>query len=452
MKDQYDYDLLVIGGGSGGVRSARWAAALGAKVAICEDDRYGGTCVLRGCIPKKMMVYGAHFADDIETAKDFGWDISINSHDWKAFKQARDKELSRLSGLYSNMLSKNGVEVLQGKGVVTEANSVEVGGKKVTAKNIIIAVGGVPWRPQIEGYEHGINSDQFFELEERPKRVVVAGGGFIGVEFAGLLNHFGSEVQMIIRSPQILRGFDNEATAFLQESMKTQGIEVRSSTTIDKVVKKDDGTYLLNLSDETQIECDCIIVATGRIPKTEGLGLENAGVKVDSKGAICVNSFSQTNIPSIYAVGDVTNRVNLTPVALQEGMLVAENLFNGKTLKMTYDNIPSAVFSSPPLSTVGLTEEQCKDQNKEIEVFTSSFRPLKYTLGDRQIRTFMKMIVEKDGQKVIGLHMVGDDAPEIMQGFAVALKAGVTKEIFDQTIGIHPSSAEEYTTMRTPRS
>ena len=451
MKD-FDYDLLVIGGGSGGVRSARWAAGLGAKVAICEDDRYGGTCVLRGCIPKKLMVYASHFADEVETAKDFGWDIEINSHNWAAFKESRDNELTRLSGLYEKMLSTNDVTVLKGRGIVAGPNSVQINSQLITAKSIVVAVGGQPWRPPIPGFEHAIDSDQFFELTEMPKKVVVAGGGFIGVEFACLLNHFGVEVHVVIRAEKILRGFDEEAALFLQNSMKTSGIHFHESTVFEKITKQGSGQLSVELSNGESITCETLITATGRIPKTENLGLESAGVKVNEKHAIVVDKFSQTNIPSIYAVGDVTNRVNLTPVALQEGMLVAENLFNHKSEKMTYENIPSAVFSSPPLSTVGLTEEQCREAQREIEVFTSSFRPLKYTLGPRQIRTFMKMIVDKETHKVIGLHMVGDDAPEIMQGFAVALKAGATKEDFDQTIGIHPSSAEEFTTMRTPRS
>jgi glutathione reductase (NADPH) len=387
--EEYNYDLLVIGGGSGGVRSARWAAGLGARVAICEDERYGGTCVLRGCIPKKMMVYASHFADDIETAKDFGWDITINSHNWNAFKESRDKELSRLSGLYENMLSKNNVTILKGRGVVSGAHSVQVNNREITAKSIIIAVGGTPWRPSIQGFEYAINSDQFFELSEMPKKVVIAGGGFIGVEFACLLRHFGVEVHIVIRGEKILRGFDEETALFLQESMKTSGIHLHKSTVFEKITKEAEDQLCIQLSTGESIKCTTLIAATGRIPKTENLGLESAGVKVDKKHAIEVNEYSQTNIPSIYAVGDVTNRVNLTPVALQEGMLVAENLFNQKEYQMNYDNIPSAVFSSPPLSSVGLTEEEARKQGKAIEVYTSTFRPLKYTLGNRQIKTFM---------------------------------------------------------------
>jgi glutathione reductase (NADPH) len=449
--ENYEYDLFVIGGGSGGVRAARWAASLGAKVAICEEDRYGGTCVLRGCIPKKMMVYGSHFADDIKTAKDFGWDISINGHDWEFFRKNREKELSRLSGLYSNMLEKNNVTVINGKGKITGPHEVEVKNKIYKAKSIIIAVGGRPWTPILKGIEHTIDSNGFFDLTKRPQRVVINGGGFIGVEFACLLNHFGTEVHVVIRRETILRGFDNESTAFLQKQMAEAGIKFHCNQHIKKVDQAKDGSFKVLLDKDASLDVDQVIMATGRKPYVEGLGLNNAEIETDENSAIVVNEFSQTSCPSIYAVGDVTNRMNLTPVALQEGMLVAENLYNKKNWKMTYEHIPSAVFSQPPLSTVGLTEEQVKEKGISYDIYTSEFRPLKYTLGERQIRTFMKMLVEKSSGKVIGLHMVGDDAPEIIQGFAVALKAGATKDVFDQTIGLHPSSAEEFVTMRTPK-
>lgn len=448
--NKYDFDLFVIGGGSGGVRNARWAAYLGARVAICEEERYGGTCVLRGCVPKKMMVYGSHFADDVKTAKDYGWDITINGHDWNFFREAREKELSRLSGLYQGMLEKNNVTVLQGRGKVTGSNTVEVKGKSYSAKNIVIAVGGRPWRPDFSGVEYTIDSNDFFELTEKPKKVIINGGGFIGVEFACLLNHFGSEVHVVIRKDTILRGFDAESARYLQQQMINQGVIFHTEKNIEKVEKQENG-LIVTLDSKESIVVDHVIMATGREPYTAGLGLESASIKTDADGAIIVDDFSQTSCESIYAVGDVTNRMNLTPVALQEGMLVAENLFNKKNWRMTYDNVPQAVFSQPPLSTVGLTEEQVKEKNIAYQVYASEFRPLKYTLGERQVRSFMKMIVEKSSNKVIGLHMVGDDAPEIIQGFAVALKNGATKEAFDQTIGLHPSSAEEFVTMRTPR-
>lgn len=445
-----EFDLIVIGGGSGGVRSARWSAAKGKNVAICEEDRYGGTCVLRGCIPKKMMVYGSHFADDMKTARDFGWDIQINSHDWDYFRLKREKELSRLSGLYSGMLEKNGVTVLKGRGKLIDEQTVEVAGAFYRAKNIIIAVGGRPWAPSIKGGNLSIDSNQFFELKEKPSKVVINGGGFIGVEFACLLNHFGTEVHVVIRRNQILKEFDYETAAYLQKQMLESGIHFHLNEELSEI--KEEKKKVVTLTSGMKIgEVDQVILATGREPYTRDLGLENAGVKVDKDGAIIVDAYSKTSIDHIYAVGDVTNRMNLTPVALQEGMLVVENLYGGRDLKMTYENIPSAVFSQPPLSTVGLTEEEARSKNLDIEVYASEFRPLKYTLGERQIRTFMKMVVEKNSQKVLGLHMVGDDAAEIIQGFAVALKAGATKEVFDSTIGVHPSSAEEFVTMRTPR-
>jgi glutathione reductase (NADPH) len=449
--EKYDVDLFVIGGGSGGVRCARWAASLGAKVAICEENRYGGTCVLRGCVPKKMMVYGSHFADDIVTAKDYGWDIEIKGFNWNFFREQREKELSRLSGLYHNMLANNGIKVLEGRGIVVGPNTVECGGETYKAKNIVVAVGGRPWAPSLEGLEYTIDSNQFFELKKRPDKVVINGAGFIGVEFACLLNHFGCEVHLVFRKETILRGFDQECAAFLQKQMADAGIFIHNQKEINLVQEIGDKKQV-SLNTGENIKVDQVIMATGRAPYTEGLGLESAKINLDNDGAIIVNEFSQTSCESIYAVGDVTNRMNLTPVALQEGMLLAENLFNKKNWTITYDNVPQAVFGQPPLSCVGLTEDEVKERGLTYDVYTSSFRPLKYTLGERQIRTFMKMIVEKASGKVIGLHMVGDDAPEIIQGFAVAVKAGLTKEAFDQTIGIHPSSAEEFVTMRTPRN
>lgn len=450
MSENFDYDLFVIGGGSGGVRSARWAASLGAKVAICEEDRYGGTCVLRGCVPKKMMVYGSHFADDVETSKDYGWDISIKGFDWNYFREKREKELSRLSGLYSGMLEKNKVTVLQGRGTFKDQHTVLVDGKEYTAKHIIIAVGGRPWVPSFPGLEHTINSNDFFELKERPKKVIINGGGFIGLEFACLLKNFGSDVHIIIRRENILRGFDQECAAYLKKQMQNAGITFHEHQNIQSVSKE--GDKLTVKTEKETLTADQVIMATGREPFTEGLGLENVGIKVKNDQSIPVDEYSRTEVPHIFAVGDVTNRVTLTPVALQEGMLVAENLFRKDTdWAMTYDNIPSAVFSQPPLATVGLSEDEAMTEKIDFEVYASEFRPLKYTLGERQKRSLMKMIVEKKSRKVIGLHMVGDDAPEIIQGFAVAMKAGATKEVFDQTIGLHPSSAEEFVTMRTPR-
>lgn len=451
MTKKYDFDLFVIGGGSGGVRSARWAAALGKSVAICEEDRYGGTCVLRGCIPKKMMVYGSHFKDDIETSKDYGWDIEVKSHDWNFFREKREKELSRLSGLYSGMLEKNQVTVLSGKGKFVDSHTVEVAGKSYTAENIIIAVGGRPWCPDIPGNELAMTSNGFFELKERPKSVVINGAGFIGVEFACLLKHFGTDVHIVIRKDTILTGFDHESAEYLQKQMMNMGIEFHTHDHLASIEKLGPLKRVTLTSGKT-LDVEEVILATGREPYVEGLNLEAANIKTDKNGAITVNEYSQTSTSHIYAVGDVTDRMNLTPVALQEGMLVVENLFNNKNIPMTYENIPSAVFSQPPMATVGLTEEEARDTGLEIQVYTSEFRPLKYTLGERQVRSFMKMIVEKESERVLGLHMVGDDAPEIIQGFAVALKAGATKKVFDSTIGLHPSSAEEFVTMRTPRS
>jgi len=451
----FDFDLFVIGGGSGGVRGARWAAPKGAKVAICEEDRYGGTCVLRGCIPKKMMVYAGRVQGQADLAKNYGFDISINSHNWNSFREAREKELSRLSGLYQQTLNNNKVTVLNGRGIIKGPNTIEVAGKTYTSKYILVAVGGVPWKRSFSGSEHSINSNQFFELKERPDRVLIEGGGFIAVEFACLLQGLGSEVHIVIRRDEVLRGFDNECRTFLQDQMKEAGINFHLNTTIEEVKKDSSGVLDCRLKNGESISVDQLICATGRAPNTKNLGIEDTAVELNKDGAIVVDAYSQTTCPSIYAVGDVTNRMNLTPVALEEAMLVVNQLFSQEEKSMTYSNIASAVFSTPPLATVGLTEEEAiaelGDQEK-IEVYTSNFRALKYTLGTINKRSFMKMIVNIETQKVIGLHMVGDDAPEIMQGFAVAIKAGITKKDFDQTIGIHPTSAEEFVTMRTPRS
>lgn len=443
----YDFDLFVIGGGSGGVRSARWAASMGKKVAICEADLFGGTCVLRGCIPKKMMVYGSKITNEVHTAKEFGWDIQINSHNWNEFRLKREKELLRLSSLYQGMLDKNDVSLIKGKGCLKDPNTVEVNGSLYSAKNIIIAVGGIPWKPQFKGSENTINSNDFFNLKDRPKSVVINGGGFIAVEFACLLRNFSSEVHVVIRREEILRGFDKDCAHFLQSQMNLKGIKFHVKDEI-KEISLEDNKKKVTLSSDKSLIVDEVISATGRIPNSKDLNLDSVGIKTDKKGAIIVDQYSQTSLSNIYAVGDVTNRVNLTPVALREGMLVIENLYHNKNLPMTYKNIPSAVFSDPPLATVGETEEQLQDSGISYEIYKSEFRPLKYTLGEGQQRTFMKMLVDKNNQKVLGLHMVGDDAPEIIQGFAVALKAGVTKSVFDATIGIHPTSAEEFVTMR----
>ncbi|MCB9255363.1 MAG: glutathione-disulfide reductase [Bdellovibrionaceae bacterium] len=447
---EFDYDLFVLGGGSGGVRVARWSGGLGAKVAICESDRFGGTCVIRGCIPKKFMVLGSHFLDEVHLMESYGWTTQAPRFDWKALKAARDKEISRLSGLYEGMLSKNKVDRFVGRGVVTGAHSVEVNGKTYTAKYIVVAVGGLPSKAPIPGVELGVTSDEMFEMDEQPKRAVIAGGGFIAVEFAGILRGFGSEVDVVIRADKILRGFDEDMRGYLQEELQKKGIRFHTGVTMEKISAAGTSRFI-ELSNGSQLEADAVLCATGRVPNTADLGLEEIGVKLGKRGEILVNALSQSSVDSIYAIGDCTDRVNLTPVATSEGTLLAENLFNGKNYKMEYSNIPSAVFSQPPLSTVGLTEAEARSQFGEVDVYVSQFRALKFTLSPVQEKTHMKLIVDPKTDRVVGCHMIGADAPEIVQGVAIAIKAGATKQDFDSTVGIHPTSAEEFVTMRTKR-
>ncbi|MCB0405817.1 MAG: glutathione-disulfide reductase [Bdellovibrionales bacterium] len=447
---QFDYDLFVLGGGSGGVRVARWSGGLGAKVAICESDRFGGTCVIRGCIPKKFMVLGSHFSDEVELMRSYGWSTETPTFDWNTLKAARDKEIARLSGLYEGMLSKNSVDRFSGRGVLTGAHSVEVDGKHFTSKYIVVAVGGRPTKANIPGMELSVTSNEMFELEELPKKVVVAGGGFIAVEFAGILKGFGSEVDIVIRADKILRGFDEDVRGHLQSELQKKGIRFHAGVTIENIGAA--GTLrAVTLSDGTGLKADLVLCATGRAPNTANLGLEAAGVKLGTRGEVLVNELSQTSVESVYAIGDCTDRVNLTPVATTEGTLLAENLFNGKKYSMEYSNIPAAVFSQPPLATVGLTEAEARSRLGEVDVYECQFRALKFTLSPSQERTYMKLIVDSKTDRVVGCHMIGSDAPEIVQGLAIAIKAGAKKHDFDATIGIHPTSAEEFVTMRTKR-
>ncbi len=444
---QYDYDLVTIGAGSGGVRASRMAAQTGAKVAICEESRVGGTCVLRGCVPKKLLVYASHFADDFEIAESFGWSIPETSFDWPKLITTKNKELDRLNGVYQRILRDNNVETLNGFGKVIDPHTVEVGGKTVTAERILIATGGWPAAPKLPGIEHVISSNEALELPELPKRMVIVGGGYIAVEFAGIFNGLGVEVTEIIRADAILRGFDEDVRVTLTEEMTKAGVKIRSECTVKSIEKTDTG-YSLLLDHGEAIETDLVMYATGRKPKIAGLGLEEVGIELARNGSIVVNEYSQTNIPSIYAVGDVTDRMNLTPVALAEGRAFVETVFNNNPTTVDYDNIPTAVFSQPPIGTVGLGEAEAREKYGKIDVYVSRFRPMKLTLGDKDERTFMKLIVDQASDKVVGCHMVGPDSAEIAQGLGIALKCGATKAQFDATIGIHPTAAEEFVTMR----
>ncbi len=444
---EYDYDLFVIGAGSGGVRASRMAAAHGARVGICEESRVGGTCVIRGCIPKKLLVYASHFAHDFEDAAEYGWSVGRTDHAWTKLIANKDREIDRLNGIYIHLLNNAGVELLEGRGVLEDAHTVRVGDRTVTAETILIGVGGWPTLPDIPGIEHAITSNEALHLEELPRRMVVVGGGYIAVEFAGIFNGLGVDVIELYRGEQILRGFDDDVRAALAQEIRKTGIDLRVECDIAEIVKK--GHHLeLVLKDDTVIETDAVLYATGRAPNTKGLGLDTVGVEMNAKGAVVVDEYSRSSVPNIYAVGDVTDRVNLTPVAIKEGAAFADTVFGNTPTKPDHSGIPSAVFSQPSVATVGYTEAEARAEYGEVDIYKSSFKPLKHTLTGRDERTMMKMIVEPKSDRVIGCHMVGADAAEIIQGVAIAMKVGATKAQFDSTVGIHPSAAEEFVTMR----
>jgi glutathione reductase (NADPH) len=444
---RYDFDMLTIGAGSGGVASSRRAGSYGARVAICEELRVGGTCVLRGCVPKKLLVYSAQFADAFADAAGFGWTVPAPSFDWPALIEAKDKEIGRLSQIYINMLNNSGVEVIDGRGVVVDPHTVEVGERRYTAENILIAVGGWPETPQIPGIEHVISSNEALDLPALPRRIVIVGGGYIAVEFAGIFNGFGSEVTEIIRREQVLRGFDEDIRVNLGEEMRGRGIDIRGGTQVARI-DKTAGGYRVTTTAGDKINTDCVMYATGRKPNTTGLGLAEIGVEMKENGAVVVDEWQRATVKNIYAVGDVTDRINLTPVAIAEGRAIAETLYNHNPIRMDHADVPSAVFSNPPIGTVGLNEDEARRQYREIDVYQSRFRPMKNTLSGRGERTFLKLVVDAETDRVVGCHMLGPDAPEIIQGLAIAVKSGATKKQFDQTVGIHPSAAEEFVTLR----
>ena len=446
----YDYDLITIGAGSGGVRASRLAGGYGARVAVCEEDRVGGTCVLRGCIPKKLLIYGAHYADYMEDAKNYGWTFDGVKHDWRKLIENKNAELNRLNSIYLNILNNNNVDLKEGRGVLIDEHTVEVGGKQLTTENILIAVGGWPSMPDIPGIQYAISSNEALELPVLPRRMVIVGGGYIAVEFAGIFSGLGVDVTEIIRADNILRGFDNDMRVSLFEEMGKRGITIRTETEV-RGIEKDGAIFHLRLGNEEIIETDCVMYATGRNANTKELGLEFAGIKMRSNGSIKVDKYNRTSQPHIYAVGDVTDRIQLTPVAIQEGHAVADMLFNNNTRTPDYKNVPSAVFSTPPIATIGLTEEEARVKYDKVDIFDSNFKPLVHTISGRDERSFMKLIVEPKSDVVVGCHMMGTDAPEIIQGIAIAMKCGATKAQFDSTTGIHPSSAEEFVTMRSKR-
>ena len=444
---EFDYDMFVIGIGSGGVRAARFAANFGAKVAAAEDRYMGGTCVNVGCIPKKLFVYASHFPHDFEDAAAYGWTVGEASFDWTTLRDNKDKEIGRLNGIYENMLGNAGVEVFKARATVVDPHTVDVGGKQVTARYILIATGGWPSVPDIPGKEHAITSNEFFHMEKWPERAIVVGGGYIAVELTGVFHGLGTNVIQLYRGPHFLRGFDDDVRHHLADEMRKQKVDLRFNANIARI-EKDGDELVADLEDGTQMRTDVILYATGRSPNSANIGLEEAGVELGKGGAVLVDEGFKTSVPSIYAIGDVIDRVQLTPVALEEGMVVVNALFNEKASAVDYTNIPTAVFSQPSIGTVGLTEAQARDKYGKVDIYMSDFKALKHTLTGRDERTLMKMIVHPETDAVLGVHMVGPEAGEIVQGIGIALKAGATKATFDATIGIHPTSAEEFVTMR----
>ncbi|MBK3845765.1 MAG: glutathione-disulfide reductase [Gammaproteobacteria bacterium] len=446
----YDFDLFVIGAGSGGVRAARFAAGYGARVAVAESRYLGGTCVNVGCVPKKLLVYGAHYAEDIHEANGYGWTIEGARFDWASLVANKDREIQRLNGIYKNLLTDSGVTLLQAHARLVDPHTVEVDGKHYSAEHILIATGGWPFVPDIPGREHAITSNEAFYLDELPRRVLVVGGGYIAVEFASIFHGCGADTTLLYRGELFLRGFDGSLRDHLKDELIKKGLDLQFNADITRIDKQADGTLLATLEDGRTLEADCIFYATGRRPMLDGLGLENVDVALDKRGFIAIDDQFRTTTPSILAIGDVIGRIQLTPVALAEGMAVARQLFRPDEYRpVDYHNIATAVFSLPNMATVGLTEEQAREKGHKVVLFESRFRPMKQTMTDSLERSLMKLVVDADTDKVLGCHMAGPEAGEIIQGLAVALKAGATKRIFDDTVGIHPTAAEEFVTMRT---
>jgi len=448
---QYDFDLFVIGAGSGGVRAARMAAAMGKRVAVAEDRYLGGTCVNVGCVPKKLFVYGAHYSEDFHDAEAYGWRLEDRpTFNWPKLRDNKNQEIARLNAVYANLLENSGAQLINGHASLVDAHTVAVNNQHYSAETILLATGGWPFVPDFPGSQHVITSNEVFYLEQFPGNALVVGGGYIAVEFAGIFNGLGANTELIYRRELFLRGFDKDVREFVRDEVSKKGIKLTFNADIERVEKLEDGRLTARLNNGESRTVDTILYATGRRPKIEGLGLDSVGVAIGKDGAILVNEHFQTNVPSIYALGDVVGRVQLTPVALAEGMSLVRHLYQGDDKVLDYSAIPTAVFCQPNIGTVGMSEEEARAQGLSVVVYRSSFRPLKHTLSGSDERSFMKMVVDKNTDKVLGVHMVGADAGEIMQGIAVAMKAGATKAIFDQTIGIHPTSAEEFVSMREP--
>lgn len=442
-----DFDLFVIGGGSGGVRCARIAAAHGARVGVAEERFWGGTCVNVGCVPKKFMVMAAEYGGAMEDARGFGWNVTKTGHDWATLIRAKDKEIARLNDIYKRLLDQAGATIFEARATFIDAHTLDVGGRRFTAERIVIATGGHPTGLDIPGAEHAIVSDDAFYLKEMPKRVAIIGGGYIAVEFAGIFAGLGAETHLVYRQPLPLRGFDEDVRIGLAEAMKENGIVLHPDT-VPKSIVVNDGVKCLGLSDMTVLDVDLVFFATGRAPNTAGLNLAAAGVETTPEGAVTIDAGLATSVPHIYALGDVTGRLNLTPVATAEGHALADTLFGGKPRNISLENVATAVFSIPPVATVGLTEAEAAARGP-AKIFLTRFTPMRHNISGRNRKTIMKLVVDAATDKILGAHMLGEDAPEIMQGIAVAIMAGATKAVFDRTIGIHPTAAEEFVTLRT---
>ena len=444
-----DFDLFVIGAGSGGVRASRIAAAYGARVAIAEEYKVGGTCVIRGCVPKKLLVYGSHFAEDLDDAAMFGWDVPTKRFDWPVLRDNVLAEVSRLEGAYTETLTNHKVTIFHERAVLTGPNSLRLaGGKEITADKILIATGARPVMPAIDGIEHAISSNEVFHLEKLPKRMMIAGGGYIANEFAGIFHKFGTQVTLVNRTDVLLRHYDQQLVDRLIQISLRKGIDFKFNATIDKIDRRDDGQLHISMTGCDDIEVDQLLFATGRRPNTEGLGLEEVGVELGEHGRVKVDEDNRSSVESIFAVGDVTDRVQLTPVAIREGHAFADTFFGNKPTRVDYGCIPSAVFSHPPLAGVGLTEGQARNQLGSVKTFTSDFRAMKNVLAGRNERSLYKIVVDEGTDRIVGIHMIGPDAPEILQAAAVAVKAKLKKSDFDQTIALHPTMAEELVLMR----
>ena len=447
---RFDYDLFTIGAGSGGVRASRMAGHFGAKVAIAENDRIGGTCVIRGCIPKKLLAYAAHYAEDLEDARGFGWTIDGASFSWSALIANKNREIARLSGIYADVLAKAKVSAIEGTARLVDAHTVAIGNRRVTAQNILVATGGWPMKPPIPGIEHAITSNEAFELPALPGRILIVGGGYVAAEFAGIFSGLGAEVTLSYRGEQILRGFDDDVRRHLHDEMQKKGVRILLESDVLRIDRRTDGSLEVNLTGlpGNRLACDAVMFATGRTPNTAHLGLTELGVDLDEAGGVVVDRFCRSSVANIYAVGDVTHRIALTPVAIREGAAVATTLFGGAETPVDHADVPSAVFSQPPVGTVGLTEAGATEKFARVDIYKTTFRPLRHTLSGRDERTLMKLVVDAATQRVAGAHMVGADAPEVIQGIAIAVKAGLTKAQFDATVGIHPTAAEEFVTLR----